>query len=264
MKEELWKNVQGFEGFYQISNYGRVKSFYNNAEGFIRKNGTDRLGYKWIGLRKPGLKSPTHSLIHRLVALHFVPNPNPDLYLEVNHIDGNKENNYYENLEWCTRSYNVKHAFDNGLKVNKRGAEHPHSIKFYQFDLEGHLIAEWKGVTGCARTLVALNPQIGKSLKVVRGDISACLNGRYKSACGFIFSFDSSVNPDEHKPDTRPKKPIIGVHKKTGAVLRFPGVRDAEGFVTDEGEVLQATMISKCCLGKRKSHGGYVWSYVEK
>ena len=180
MQKEVWKDIQGFEGQYQISNYGRVKSFYRNEEGFVRIISTNKLGYKWIGLRKPGMNAPTHSLIHRLVALHFVPNPDPENLREINHKDGNKENNYFENLEWCTRSYNIKHAFDNGLKANKKGAESWRAVQFYRFNLEGKLLDKWYSVVDCAKYIDAIFPNKYSTQHVIASDISECLNGRFK------------------------------------------------------------------------------------
>ena len=70
-------------------------------------------------------KKAIYKLIHRLVAEAFIPNPNN--FPEINHMDGNKENNCVENLEWCTRSQNLKHAYDNNLRYPKMGVDHPNS-----------------------------------------------------------------------------------------------------------------------------------------
>lgn len=109
---EIWKNVK-YEGLedYQISSKGRVKGF----KGLMKSRVTDGR-YNKIGLRYKKGKQRMF-LVHRLVAEHFIDNPlnKP----EVNHIDGNKNNNNSENLEWVTREENVKHAIDNGLiKIN--------------------------------------------------------------------------------------------------------------------------------------------------
>jgi predicted XRE-type DNA-binding protein len=105
--DELWKDIPGYEGHYQISNLGRVKSikFKNHR---IMKTKVD-MGYEQIGLRLPN-KIKKFFKIHRLVAKAFISNPNN--YPQVNHKDGNKLNNHVENLEWCSSSQNVKHSFD--------------------------------------------------------------------------------------------------------------------------------------------------------
>lgn len=114
---EQWKDVLGYEGIYQISNFGNVKRlsivlhnrFYKEKLLTICHNsGT---GYDFVCLRKND-KDKNFS-VHRLVAQTFIPNPNN--LSDVNHIDGNKQNNSIENLEWCSRSDNLKHALNIGL-----------------------------------------------------------------------------------------------------------------------------------------------------
>ena len=132
MNNEIWKDIEETKGYYQISNYGRVKSvsrFHKTKDtGYyskdkILKPSIDNLGYLQVQIRKPegyntrnGYKTRR---IHLLVASAFIDNPY-NLPV-VNHIDGNKQNNCVDNLEWCTHQENVLHAFHNGLnKVNKR------------------------------------------------------------------------------------------------------------------------------------------------
>lgn len=112
---EQWKDILNFEGRYQISDKGRVKSiiFKNHR---ILKNQMDSDGYEYILLHLNGKN--TSFRIHRLVLLAF--KYNPDFYkLEGNHINGIKTDNSKENLEWCTRSENVKHSYDSGLSPKK-------------------------------------------------------------------------------------------------------------------------------------------------
>ena len=107
---EIWKDIKGYEGLYQISNKGRVKTLGNNKtrKEKIRDGKIDR-GYKRILLCKNGKKK--QCLIHRLVAEAFLPNP--DNLPVVNHKDENKLNNNVENLEWCTQAYNVNYSHNN-------------------------------------------------------------------------------------------------------------------------------------------------------
>ena len=112
LQGEIWKWIKNFEEEYQISNYGRSKSFKQRAEGKILTPSIDTGGYLYINLWRD-CKAKTRT-IHRLVAETFIPNP---LNLpEVNHIFGNKFDNYFENLEWCTSSENQKHAYKLGLR----------------------------------------------------------------------------------------------------------------------------------------------------
>lgn len=122
---EEWRDIKGYEGLYQISNLGRVKSLNrvvicsngtsHKIKEKILKNGYMTSGYLFVVLRKDD-KSKNHS-IHRLVAKAFIPNPKN--CTDVNHIDGNKQNNCLYNLEWCTRSENLKHAVNIGLVKNQ-------------------------------------------------------------------------------------------------------------------------------------------------
>jgi hypothetical protein len=118
---ENWKDVQGYEGLYQVSNLGRVKSLSHvNYLGRLRQecilgNRLSDRGYHTAVLYNNG-KSKSFR-VHRLVANAFIENPNNKPH--VNHIDGVKSNNLVSNLEWVTISENQKHAFKTGLnKVN--------------------------------------------------------------------------------------------------------------------------------------------------
>lgn len=109
--EEVWKPIKGYEGIYEVSNYGRIKSLQrirNNKNGLItlktsiRKPQVSRGGYLCVILRKHN--DPKYHYVHRLVASAFIPNPNN--YPFINHIDEVKTNNQVNNLEWCSRLYN--------------------------------------------------------------------------------------------------------------------------------------------------------------
>ena len=107
--EEIWKDIFGFEGYYQISNYGRVKSLKRKgvAQERLLRERIDKKGYIHYALKKDNKTCEVKA--HRLVAIHFIPN----LYNkpQVNHIDGNKRNNYFLNLEWVTNGENQIHSY---------------------------------------------------------------------------------------------------------------------------------------------------------
>ena len=117
MTEEIWKDVQGYEGLYQVSNLGRVKSF-QLGEGTLLNPSLARKGYLCVELRLSGKRKRFR--IHRLVAMAFIPNI--ENKPEVNHINGIKTDNRIENLEWVTHLENISHAWNTGL--GKAGEDH--------------------------------------------------------------------------------------------------------------------------------------------
>ena len=129
---EEWKDIAGYEGKYQVSNWGRIKSLNYKRSGKERilKLYNDKYGYKVINLHKNG--KPKLYKIHRLVAITFIPNPNN--YPVVNHKDENKANNYVDNLEWCTQKYNINYGtaqerISKSLKGKRTGSENPTARK---------------------------------------------------------------------------------------------------------------------------------------
>lgn len=107
--EEKFKSVKGYEGLYEVSNFGRVFSHY--GKGKILSDCKSSSGYKLVQLVKDGIKKDFN--VHRLVANAFIENPFCKEY--VNHIDGNKANNSVDNLEWVTSRENIQHAIRTGL-----------------------------------------------------------------------------------------------------------------------------------------------------
>lgn len=128
MTEEIWRDIDGYDGKYQVSNFGRVKSFKYCREGRLLKASL-KSGYPFVQFGKRGKQV----CIHRLVAKAFIPNP--DSKPEVNHIDGNPLNNHVDNLEWCTRAENQRHAFATGLQIAVQG-EDVHNAKLKNTDAQ--------------------------------------------------------------------------------------------------------------------------------
>ena len=125
MKTEIWKSVTNYEGYYEVSNLGRVRSLTRQIEK--RENGNITLltrtgkittaiitekGYERVGLSKDGVQK--NCLVHRLVGIEFIDNP--ESKPQINHINGIKTDNNVENLEWNTNEENFKHSVELGLR----------------------------------------------------------------------------------------------------------------------------------------------------
>jgi len=114
---ERWRPITGYEGQYEVSDTGRIKSLKRKGKGtphtqdLIRKTNYLPKGQELVSLSKNGKVKTL--LVHRLVAKAFLPNPNN--YPQINHLDGNRKNNNLDNIEWCNQAQNQKHAWDTGL-----------------------------------------------------------------------------------------------------------------------------------------------------
>ena len=161
--DEIWRDIEGYEGLYKISNKGRVKSLYKGSERILKLWDNGR-GYLRVYLTKENTSK--YIRVHRLVARAFIPNPHN--LPEVNHKDENKKNNYVENLEWCDRRYNVNYGSRNE-RVSK---------KILQYSKSGEFIREWQGAR-----------EVERVLGIDNSHINACCRGKQKSAYGFIWKY---------------------------------------------------------------------------
>lgn len=179
---EIWKDIKGYEGIYQVSDLGRVKSLNYNHHGMeaILKPSNRGNGYLFVVLCINKIK--TNYLVHRLVCESFLPNP--ENKRTVNHKNGIKTDNRLDNLEWATHHENNKHAHDNGLNVSpkfwtgKFGSDNPSSIPVCRFSKTGEYIDEFAGASEAAR-ITGLH----------RGHISDCCRGSLKSHGGYIWKY---------------------------------------------------------------------------
>lgn len=158
---EIWKEIPGSGGKYQISNYGNVYSLINNVQlkgvnngnGYLRVKLNERLFY-----------------IHRLVAMAFIPNPK--CYKEINHKDENKLNNNADNLEWCSHKYNMKFGTRNKMAIDNT------KKSVIQYTMSGKYVCSYNSIVEAA----------GK-MSISKGNIVSVLKGNRKSAGGYKWKY---------------------------------------------------------------------------
>ena len=181
---EEWMNIEGYEGLYQVSNEGRVKSLQREIvykdgrkkvlEEKILHNFLSDLGYYHVMLSKDGMSK--RYKVHRLVAKAFIPNPN-NLPI-INHKDENPKNNVADNLEWCTQGYNVRYGtmIERGRQTQFNREDLSKEVE--QYTLDGDLVETFKSASEIERK----NPQF-KTSSVTR----CCRNNKtYK---GYIWKY---------------------------------------------------------------------------
>ena len=186
--EEIWKDVVGYEGIYQVSNKGNVLSlnygpkgpnhFIDNSPRIMRQT-ISTCGYRQIMLYKDS--NPKVKYVHRLVAEAFIQKEEGKQ--QVNHKDGNKLNNDADNLEWVSARRNTRHAIEMGLRpvnqtIGKYGSNNPLSRPVDQYDLNGNLVRRWDSCTDAA-----------EYYSTSKNSIRRCINGHRKTHRGFIWKY---------------------------------------------------------------------------
>lgn len=196
---EIWKDIEEYEERYQVSNLGGIRSLdrmkrhntsksgYIKVEGKVLKPYPTKKGYLHVDMSTLDGKRKSE-LVHRLVAKEFIPNPKN--YPQVNHINGLKDDNRVENLEWCDNSMNQLHAYKMGLNKPSEKAGKPKK-PVYQIDkYTGEIIAEFPSIAEAGKTLGMKNPS---NISLV------CTNKRISSG-GFKWKYvNSEVMPNDVK-----------------------------------------------------------------
>ena len=174
MENEIWKDIEGYEGLYKVSTCGKVKSLEryrngkNESKAYVKERilrpGKDGSGYLFVVLSKE-CKEKTFK-IHRLVAQAFIPNP--EHLQDINHKDEIKTNNYASNLEWCTRQYNINYGSHNERmrKTKSKKCLCIDTNQVYESTME-----------------------VERQTGISNGCISSCCNGRQKTAGGYHWKY---------------------------------------------------------------------------
>lgn len=179
-----WKDIVGYENEYQINQFGEIRTLKDSSKlkkyDVLKPQISKRNGYVYQMLYKNGKEKLLR--VHRLVAMVFLPNPNN--LPQVNHKDGNKQNNSVDNLEWCEQSDNMKHAYKNGLQIpseNQRKAI-INTNKLKQKKVcqikDGEVINTFSGISEASR-----------QTKISISCISRCCNLKRKSTNGYEWRF---------------------------------------------------------------------------
>lgn len=164
---EIWKDVVGFEGLYQISNKGNVRSITRYKK--ILTPCIDKDGYRCVQLKHKGISK--HCRINRLVATAFIPNPKEKAI--VNHIDMNRANDCVTNLEWCSAKENVEWSLKHG---KYKGSNHK---KVIQLNMNGEKLDRYESISEASR-----------KTKIQISNISYCLSGKRKTAGGYLWKHE--------------------------------------------------------------------------
>ena len=176
---EVWKTIEGFEGRYEVSNIGRIRSFMTNT-GAIRERPLilcqkiDKYGYLVVGLNKNGKKN--FRAVHRLVALAFIPNTGN--LPQINHKNEDKQDNRVENLEWCTVSYNNNYGTHSKRISNSMKNNPKISRAVLQCDKDGSIVNEYPSTHEAAR-----------ANGYTKCGIVACIHGKMNTYKGFYWKY---------------------------------------------------------------------------
>ena len=193
--EEVWKAIEGYEGIYEVSSLGRVRSIDRDIYQVGRWGKVMKVrqpgkmiaqhannGYKRVALYRDG--QGKWSFVHRLVATAFVPNPDDKPY--INHKDENRSNNVPENLEWCTMAENNLYG---GHVERTQSANIANRQAIEQVDASGNVVATFESITSAAH-------QTGIPIS----SVSQCLSGKLRQTHGFTFRIHQPSQPS--KPPT--------------------------------------------------------------
>lgn len=176
---EIWKDIKNYEGLYQVSNLGNIRSFpRRGTRGKILSPGFTKKGYLQVSLVKNGKGHPYR--VHQLVGKNFIENPQKKE--QINHKNGIKTDNRVENLEWCTNSENMEHSWNIGLRSKNKsyhyGKDNVLSVIVDQYSLNNIFIKRWFCIKDIEREYGFDNR-----------NLSSCCRGKRPTAYGYKWKY---------------------------------------------------------------------------
>ena len=250
---EVWKDIEGFEGLYQVSNTGKVRGL--ERVSLDNRHLPDRIltgsvysgGYVVVKIRYNGRYK--RYLVHRLVAKHFIPNPKG--LPMVNHKDENKTNNCVDNLEWCDALYNCRYG--TAVERSRKTFVKNNSKKVMQFTLDGKFLKEYDCIADAA-----------KATGTKQSEICCCCRMKESSVSsgGYMWRYSKDC----------PEKIIPKYNIKPSSLEQKVAQFSAEGkFIAEFKSIADAVRTTKarhssiyaCCVGRYKTANGYIWKYVK-
>lgn len=267
--EEIWKNIEGYEGIYMISNLGRVLSLRKEEVVISKYRGTYKRikkekilkntifsnGYCVVCLFSNGVSKKF--LVHKLVAKAFIPNEKG--LKEIDHINTRRDDNRVDNLRWVTRSEN--HLNPITKKRHKRIALENNSIsnitritkRVIQMSLEYKYIKTFNSVTEAANSIDSHTT-----------DISACCKNKRFSCKGYVWVYEDDYKKGNYKKNILNinasrtyAKTVIQYDKDRKLIRRWNSITEAANELKING-----AHITQCCKGKERMAGGFIWEYM--
>ena len=265
---ELWKDIKGFEGSYQVSTKGNVRSldrwvtektgikkFIHGKMEVLHNQYKDGRGYYKVSLHKDGKEKKL--LVHRLVAIAFIPNPNN--LPEVNHIDEDKHNNDVNNLEWCTRLENIHHGTGLERCIKSR------CVPIVQLDMDGNFIREWQSFKEAEECgLFAMNAFQFKTniyhgyFWIKKNEYDNMNTEQVKEYISFkINELNKNKTINNKKTMERASKPVVQMDLDGNFIKQWKSATEAKSFGFDDGG------IRACARKELKTSQGYKWMELE-